>query len=222
MVDAGHRRRGYARRLLARCHTEIASFHRSHAVLDVLTHNAPARILYLSEGYRPLRSSSLYVLPLVAPASSAPPSPDARLRPYRRSDRRALSAIAQSAVPPEIARVLPPAGRRLVPSPSEEQLFSSESSSWVLEEDGKPTAWVSAISSKYMEAASLATPIVDPHADPAGVHAMLSVAIDWCRHHRAERVICRVPDDNPVSGRAIGAEGFTSTLTFDTLCHPLP
>jgi ribosomal protein S18 acetylase RimI-like enzyme len=222
MVDAGYRRRGYARRLLAQCHQEIASFHRPYAVLDVLTDNTPARTLYVSDGYRSLRTSALYSLPLTPEPSAPRPSGPGRIRPYQTSDRRTLAAIADRAVPREVARVLPPAGRRLNASPTIDQILSSASSSWTLEEGGRPTAWVSAISSKFMEAAGLAAPIVATDADPSGVRALLATAVDWCRVQLATRVICRVPNDNVASVRAVESEGFTSTLSFDTLYRSLP
>ncbi len=222
MVDKSYRRRGYARRLLESCHREIASFHRPYAVLDVLTDNTPARTLYVSNGYRLLRTSALYALPL-SPAPSAPhPSGQGTIRPYRNSDHKTLAGIADRAVPPEVARVLPPAGRRLNASPTMDQILGSASSSWVLEERGRPTAWVSATSSKFMEAAGLATPIVATEADPGGVRALLATAIDWCRGQLAVRIICRVPNDNAASVRAVVTEGFTSTLSFDTLYRSLP
>jgi len=210
MVDSAYRRRGYARRLLERCHQEIAAFHRPHAVLDVLSGNLPARTLYLADGYRPLRTSTLYTMPLPAETPNPPQPSTGRVRPFRGSDRGALAAV------------LPPAGRRLNSSMSIDQVLGSESASWVLEEGGWPTAWVSATSSSFMEAAGLATPIVAPGADPAGVRALLSTAIGWCRDHRAVRTLCRVPADNLAGVRAVEAYGFAPTLSFDTLCRSLP
>lgn len=222
MVDGGYRRRGYARRLLARCHEEIARFHRPNAVLDVLTDNAPARALYLSDGYRMLRSSTLYAMALPAGPGGPGPAGEGRVRPYRSADHRTLARVADAAVPAEIAKVLPSPGRRLASSKTIDQVLGAETAAWVLEVDGRPVVWVSATSSRFMEAASLATPIVAPGADAPGVMAMLSTAVAWCGSHHAARILCRVPDDNVESVRALTAHGFAATLTADTLVRPLP
>jgi len=209
MVDASHRRRGYARRLLHRCHEEIARFHRPNAVLDVLSQNRSARALYDSEGYRLLRTATLYTRSMTDPGPASGASPAGTVRPYAKKDR------------PELARILPPAGRRLNASPTIDQVLGSDSASWVLEERGRPVAWISATSSEFMDAAGLATPIVDPTADPAGVAALLDTATRWCQAHHAGWAICRVPNDLSASVRAITERGFTSTLTADTLYRPL-
>lgn len=222
MVDAAYRRRGFARRLLARCHQEIAAFHRPNAVLDVLSDNQTARALYLSEGYRSLRTAAFYTLPLESAQAETTQPPVGTVRAFRKSDRGILAPIADAAVPAEIARVLPPAGRRLNSSMSIDQILGSESASWVLEESGRPRAWVAATTSAFMEAAGFPTPIIDPAAHPEGVRALLSTAVEWCRARHAERIVCRVPNDNPVSLGAIEGYGFRSSLSFETLYRPLP
>lgn len=222
MVDAGSRRRGYARRLLHRCHEETARFHRPNVVLDVLSDNAPARALYLSEGYRPLRTATLYTLPLSDASEAEAGVGSGTVRPFAKSDQRALAQIVERAVPADIARILPSPGRRLTSSPTIEQVLGSESEGWVLEESGRPVAWVSATSSKFMGAAGFATPIVDPSASSEGLRALFARAIEWCRVRRSDRIVCRVPSDNAASMRAIAEERFTPTLTFDTLYRPLP
>lgn len=223
MVAAPFRRRGYARQLLDRCHQEIAAFHRPNAVLDVLTQNAPARALYDSYGYRLLRTSTLYLRTIAPGPPAESPHPDgATVRAYESRDHRVLAALAEAAVPAEVARILPPAGRRLDASPSIDRILQSKTESWVLEEQGQPTAWVSATTSTFMEAAGLATPIVSPSASLNGVRAMLSTAVLWCRTQGASRVICRVPKDHPQGIEAVTVAGLTPSLSFDTLYRSVP
>lgn len=225
MVDPPFRRRGFARRLMERSHQEIAAFHRPNAVLDVLSDNAPAQALYRSMGYRPLRTSAFFtreLSPASAPTpSSSPYSGPGRVRPFRRSDRSTLARTADASIPTEIARILPSPGRRLTSSMTLEQILGAESESWVLEEQGRPTAWARATSSKVMDAAGLATPIVDPSADPNGVASLLETAVHWCRAHNATRVVLRVPNDDRGGLQAVQRQGFASALSFDTLYLPL-
>jgi ribosomal protein S18 acetylase RimI-like enzyme len=220
MVDTPFRGRGYARALMERAREAAEKAHRRYVALDVLADNAPAIALYRSLGYEDLREVGLFsrVLPPVAPVDATPVLPlPPGLRPYRSRDRDALVAIAARAMPTAVAEVLPLNRRALDASYSLDRILSSESESWVLEQDGAPVAWSSVTVSDAMEAAGLSSPIVGESADPTQVDALLRTGVEWCARRGAARIVCQTPLEHRRSVEALERAGFSIAHRLRTL-----
>ncbi len=220
MVDTPFRGRGYARALMERAREAAEKAHRRYVALDVLADNAPAIALYRSLGYEDLREVGLFsrVLPPVAPVDATPVLPlPPGLRPYRSRDRDALVAIAARTMPTAVAEVLPLNRRALDASYSLDRILSSESESWVLEQDGAPVAWSSVTVSDAMEAAGLSSPIVGESADPTQVDALLRTGVEWCARRGAARIVCQTPLEHRRSVEALERAGFSIAHRLRTL-----
>lgn len=219
VVDRAHRRRGYARILLERSREATRRRGLPFLVLDVLADNAPARALYESEGYRPLRRTSYYVHDRPdAPARAPPP---AGLRPFRADDAASVADVARRGRPPEVERVLPTSARDYAGSSFVTAVLASESASWVIDPGTGPKAWVHANVSPATEAAHLGNPVVDPSVDAEAARALVATALAWCFARRAPRVLGMVPAENVRGRAALESAGFRETIPVFTLVKTL-
>ncbi|MGI0131482.1 MAG: GNAT family N-acetyltransferase [Thermoplasmata archaeon] len=220
-VDPPFRRRGFARRLLRRAHAESRDAGRAYALLDVLTENAPARALYASEGYLPLRSHTVFLRPIGPPATGADDAQPRSLRDFRREDAVALRAVAERTLPPRIAEVLPvDAGQFRLP-PALLRALGSESRAWVLDDGSGPTAFLRATVSRAMASANLTAPVLGPAVPSPEAGALVRHALAWIAGRGAARVVTEVPDHLPAALELLERAGFSSAYRVDTLYHPL-
>jgi ribosomal protein S18 acetylase RimI-like enzyme len=220
VVDPAHRRRGLARALLGRALSATRSRGKPYIALDVLAANTPARTLYESLGYRPLRAASYLVNE--RPASLLPaPSSFPGLRAFRPSDAEPLAAIARRTKPPEVEAVLPTASREILGSAWVGKLLATELAAWVLDDGRGPVAWVGASVSLATEAAHLSAPIVDPSVAPERARALVHTAVAWCAARRAPRVLTNLPAENLRGRAAVEGTGFRDAIPTWTLYRPV-
>ena len=218
-VDRPYRRRGYARRLLARAHADARRAGRRFAALDVLRANAPARALYASEGYRPLRG---YTARRAALADARAPAGEVQgLRPFRREDAVPLVRLAAGAVPAAVAEVLPlePSQFRLPPALI--RALGSETRAWVLDDGRGPRAFLRATVSDAMASGNLTAPLLDPAVEPERARGLLRHALAWIRSRGPGTVATEVPDDHPGVAALLEDEGFETAYAVDTLYRRL-
>jgi ribosomal protein S18 acetylase RimI-like enzyme len=216
MVDAAHRRQGLARRLLEEARRTTARRGLRYIALDVLEGNAPARTLYASIGYRPLRSRGWFALD--APGSlAAPPPGTTGVRPFRPSDARPLVEIARRQTPREVDEVIPMRAGDLTSSNWTNQILLSESAAWVVDRGHGPEAYIGATSSPVTEAAHLTSPIVGDSVDADTARTLVLTACAWLAPRRPPRILAIVPDDNERGRAALGAVGFRRALPLLTL-----
>jgi ribosomal protein S18 acetylase RimI-like enzyme len=219
VVDPAHRRRGLARTLLERARSATRSRGRPYIALDVLAANAPARTLYESLGYRPLRAASYLVHDrptTLLPAPNAVPG----LRAFRRSDARPLAEIARRQKPSEVEAVLPTAAREIVGSEWVGRILRTEFAAWVLDPGRGPVAWVGASVSTATEAAHLTAPILDDSVAPEGARALVETAGAWCAARGAPRVLSMLPAENLRGRAALEGAGFHDAIPLWTLYRP--
>ncbi len=215
-VDQGYRRRGLARMLLERARSATAARGRPYLALDVLAANAPARALYESLGYRPLRSAS-YLVHDDPRAFGRGPGPVPGLRPFRREDAPALAEIAQTSAPAEIEQVLPTSARDIAGSAWVARMLASESAAWVLDDGAGPVAWVAAVSSRATEAAHVSAPIIGPDVKEESAAALVRTAGAWCGGRGAPRLAATLPEENRRGRTALEEAGFHDVLPIWTL-----
>jgi len=219
-VDPAHRRRGCARTLLEQARTMTRSRGKPFIALDVLAANTPARTLYESLGYRPLRAASTLVHDRPATLLPAPAGVPG-LRAFRRSDARPLAEIARRAKPPEVEAVLPTTPRDFAGSAWVGRVLGSELAAWVLEDGRRPVAWVGAAVSAATEAAHLTAPVVDASVAPERARALVQTAGAWCAARRAPRVLAMLPAENLRGRAALEGAGFHDAIPLWTLYRPV-
>lgn len=220
VVDPAYRRRGLARELLERAHRATRARGKPFLALDVLASNAPARTLYDSLGYRPLRATSYFAHE--APAAFLPAGPEpAGVRPFDRRDARRLVEIARIHVPVEVQAVLPTTERDLVGSAFVDRTMGTEVAAWVIDDGRGPEAWVAGAVTPATEAAHLSAPIVDPSLDPERAVALVRVAGAWCAARRAVRLLAMVPEENERGRAALLGAGFRDAIPLWTLYRPV-
>jgi GNAT superfamily N-acetyltransferase len=224
VVDTPYRRRGYARRILARCHEATRRAGKPYDVLDVLEANEPARRLYFGLGYRPLRRLSFFSRPLSADERIEMAAPtDATVRPFRRSDARALAERAAGQLPRDVAAVLPVEPEQFRLPPAVARTLESESEAWVAL-DGRshrPAGFVRATVAPLTEAANLTAPLVAPALTDRDAAALVRTALAWLAPRDRSRVVAEVPEYNPRGRAALEAEGFREAHRLDTLVRPV-
>ena len=218
-VDPAFRRRGLARQLLERARTATVRRGRPYLALDVLEQNLPARTLYASLGYRPLRRSTYAVLerPPSLPAG-LPPVPG--LRPFAPSDAGPLAAIARAEKPPEVEAVLPTTSGDIGGSALVGRILHSESAAWVLDEGQGPVAWISANVSPAQETGYVSAPIIGPSVAPATAVQLVATATAWLAARRVPRVTLLPSEDNRRGRAALEAVGFRDEIGMVTLYRP--
>lgn len=220
VVDRAHRRRGLARTLLGRALSVTRSRGKPYIVLDVLAANAPARTLYDSLGYRPLRAASYLVNE--RPTSLLPAPASVRgLRAFEPRDARALAGVARREKPPEVEAVLPTSPREITGSARAGRFLGSELAAWVLDDGRGPVAWVGASVSSATEAAHLTQPILDPSVAPERARALIETAVAWCAARRAPRVLTVLPAENLRGRAAVEGAGFHDAIPLFTLYRPV-
>lgn len=218
-VDPAYRRRGLARRLLEESRSVARRRGERYIALDVLAENAPARALYDSLGYRPLRSATYLVLDLPTPLArtAAPPT---GLRPFRREDAEPLSRIARRQTSPEVEEVLPTTSGSIAGSEWVGRLLATDAAAWVVDRGLGPVAWVSATVTRATEAAHVSAPIVDPTVDPGTARALVESAIAWLAARHPPRLTAMVTEENGRGRAALEAAGFRDALPLWTLYRP--
>jgi ribosomal protein S18 acetylase RimI-like enzyme len=220
VVDPAHRRRGLARTLLNRALSATRSRGKPYIALDVLAANTPARTLYESLGYRPLRAASYLVNEAPASRRLMPP-PIPGLRAFRPSDAGPLAAIVRREKPPEVEAVLPTSPGEITGSAWVGKLLRSELAAWVLDDGQGPLAWVGASVSSATEAAHLTQPIVDASVTPERARALVETAVAWCAARRAPRVLAVLPQENLHGRAALKGAGFRDAIPTFTLYRPV-
>jgi len=220
VVDPAYRRRGYAKQMLEEARRTAKAAGRTYIALDVLETNTPARRLYDSLGYRPLRTRTHYVHESSGPAGS-PPAPDPAVRPFRPDDAAALVAIVRRQTAPEVERVLPTRESHFRGSRFENRLLESEAASWVVDRGNGAEAYVGTTVSAAFEAANLTAPVVSESVDPELAVSLVRTAGAWVAARKAPRVLCQVDDVNVRGRAALEAGGFRRVLASSTLYRPV-
>ena len=213
-VDRAYRRRGFAKALLERARLGAARARRRYVALDVLATNAPARALYASLGYRPLRESRVMVWEGEPPSATPPPT---SVRPFRRADVRPLLALARGAAPAEVEEVLPVGPGQFGSGGIATRALEGETAAWVVDRGRGAEAYVAVSRSGAMTAAHLSAPIVAATADPAAVEGLVRTAVDWCARRGAPRLISQVPLSSAAARAALDGGGFHDALAIWTL-----
>lgn len=219
MVDPKFRRRGYARRLLTTAQRWTRRRHKPYVVLDVLANNTPARRLYEELGYRELRATSAMVRDVPA-APSAAPAAEAAVRPFAKADVPRLKSIAQQALAPAVADVLPVRGQEFGGTGWASRMFATDSAAWVVDRGDGPVAYLAASVTPATVAAHFSAPIVGPAAGPVELAALIDRGLRWVAEHRAPRVVAVVPQDQAVARAALLAAGFRDAIPIVTLYRP--
>jgi len=220
VVDATHRRQGYARRMLEEARRAASRAKRRYIVLDVLESNTGARTLYESLGYRPIRSRSQFVHDSMTQLATAPPANPA-IRAMHRSDVAPLVAISKRQTPPEVENVLPTRPERFSQHGIANRMMASEEASWVIDRGHGPEAHVAATVSDAFDAAHLTAPTLAESVDDRLAFELVATAGAWCATRKAHRVLSMVAADNPRGRAALEAVGFQHALPLWTLYRPV-
>ncbi len=215
-VDRGHRRQGLARRLLEQARATTARRGRKYIALDVLEANTPARTLYASLGYRPLRARAFFVHESPGAFLNAPATA-AGVRPFQRADAAPLVEIARKATPPAVAEVLPFRANELTSPRWLDAILSTESAAWVLDRGHGPEAYVAASATSVTEAGHLSSPIVGESVDAEAARHLLQTALAWLARKGPTRVLALVAEDNVRGRAAVESVGFRSALPAITM-----
>jgi GNAT superfamily N-acetyltransferase len=218
VVDPAYRRRGYARSLIARATAAAARRGRRFVALDVLESNAPARALYDSLGFRPLRSVGYFVHD--APSTAAGTANSDALRPFSRRDAPALAVIADDAAPAAVRELFPARPGDFRGSRWAGRVLASRGAAWVYDRGRGPEAYVAATHSPATEAGHLSAPVVGEEVPPDQAVALLRTAVAWLASAGVPRVLCRAADDDPRARSALEGAGFRPALRFFTLVRP--
>ena len=219
VVDPAYRRRGLARALLEEARRATRARGQPYLALDVLDANHPARALYESIGYRPLRSAAFLVHDR---PSTISPDPAALhgIRPFVREDARALAEVVRRDRPREVEEVLPTTPREIAGSAWASRLLESEQAAWVVDPGTGPVAWVGASVPRATEAGNLQAPIVASSVAPEVARALVEVAGAWCAARRVPRIAVSVTAENLRGRAAVDAAGFRHALSLWTLYRP--
>ncbi len=220
MVDPGYRRKGFARMLLSKAETTSRSLGRPFTVLDVLTTNTPARALYASHGYAPLRELAYLVRELtrgdVLPGPAAVPG----LRRVHSRDFGELATMTNDAMSRQGQEVLATRTRDFHPSAILERELASETEGWVVETAGRVRAYLRANSSELMSAGHLSAPAMVPGTSAEEIAPLAFQALGWLRDRGAARAVVEVPVDQADAVRAMTAVGFREAFRLLTLYRP--
>jgi ribosomal protein S18 acetylase RimI-like enzyme len=217
MVDPGYRGRGFARRLLAESVRATRRARRTHVVLDVLEQNAPARRLYESIGFRPIRTQSMFVRQTFPTNGGAPALRPAELRKLRRSDGAQLFALAQSTLPGAVAEVMPAHPRQFYFPMLVEGFFAQETEAWVVGGRGHPQGFLRVTHDPTSRAGHLSAPLFGPELSDELIDRSLAAAVSWFEARGVPRVVSQVPDHAPRAGEALTRAGFQPELRLLTL-----
>ncbi len=215
MVDPAFRRRGLARRLLERAREATVQRGRPYLALDVLDANGPARTLYESLGYRPLRPSAYFVRD--APADLAPATgPAAPIRPFEPRDAPGIVAANRAVTPAPVQEVLPMSERAFRDGGFGAAIFNAESASWVVDRGRGAEAYCGAVVPRAMDAAHLRCPVLGPTVPPDLATALVRTAAGWLGSKGAPRIVTRVPADLTRARAAVESVGFRHAIPITT------
>jgi GNAT superfamily N-acetyltransferase len=222
MVDDPFRRRGYAKQLLAAAAQETRRAGRSWVVLDVLSHNAPARQLYDSAGYRTIQKTTFQSVDIPGPAPVGPESPlPAGVRPFAKPDAKALTALAHAERPAEFSRAMPANPRQFSVSPLVAMGLRSETVAWVIDRGRGPEGFIRATTSPATESGNLTAPLIGPDVPPELAGRMVQYATEWIRRRGPTRIATEVPESAVRGIAALASVGFTAKLSTDTMALAL-
>jgi len=217
IVDPDHRRRGYAKRMLELAQEYGRRARRQYLALDVLDSNTPARTLYESVGFRPLRAASDLLREGLTEFGTGRSRADPWVRPFARSDAPLIVAIARRQAPAEVEKVLPIGPGAFVGSSLTSKMLASEDASWVVDRGAGPEGYVAASVSRVASAGQMAAPVLSERLDPALGVALARTALDWCADRKVQRVLCRVAEYNTWGRAAVDPLGFRLARTGRTL-----
>lgn len=218
-VDPAYRRRGFGRIVLDACAQGARAAGKPFTALDVIHDNTPAQELYRALGYRLLRVGAFYRKD-VERGRAALPVP-AGVRPVRRSDRKALVAIAAAALPAEVARVLPIQPSSFTLPPLLVRFLESESEGWVIDDGTGAFAFVRGTVGRALESGNLTSPILAPNVPIDRAREFVRFAASWVASRGAPRIIVEQWDDRSSCVEVLKAEGWTPAIPIDTLYLPL-
>ncbi len=217
IVDPAHRRRGYAKRMLERARDLGRRARRGYLALDVLDSNTPARTLYESLGFRPLRASSDLMREGLAEFTTARPPAGSGIRPFVRSDAPAIVAIARRQAPVEVERVLPIGRSAFLGSALASRMLATEDAAWVVDRGAGAEGYIAGNVSHTTLAGHLSAPVLSERLDPAFGMNLTRTALGWCASHEVPRVLCRVAEYNTWGRAPLDALGFRLARSGRTL-----
>jgi len=220
VVDPAHRRRGYAKRLLEEARQSAKRAGRQFVALDVLDTNTAARTLYESIGYRALRAKSHMVLDPAGPLATSRVANPA-IRPFRRTDPRALAALARRQTPEAVESVLPTGEGAFASSGFMNRILASEEAAWVIDRGAGPEGHVAATVSAATTAAHMTAPVLAESLDVALGEALVRTAAAWCAARQAPRILSLIAEHNTGGRAALEAVGFRHALSSHTLYRPV-
>jgi ribosomal protein S18 acetylase RimI-like enzyme len=221
VVDASVRRQGWARALMRTCDTLARKYHRSSVTLDVLSQNDPAIRLYERAGYQPLRDQLWLVRDFGPDAPLPAPSGSAAIRSVRPSDGSVLAELDNALMPPAVRAIAPRHARDFRPGGVAQRFLESESRSWVVEYEGRPSGYLQATVSRVMEAANLSSPLFGADTPDPIARDLLLTALHWTESHQAPRVLVQVPEHQWRRRPLLDALGFVEHFRAHTLVHRL-
>ena len=218
MTSPPYRRRGVARHLLAWAEEIARRRGRPYVVLDVQTTNLPARKLYQSRGYLPLRSLRWFLHD--GPIGEGRDE-DMGARAAQEEDLLPLWRLWLASHPEEVRRALFGDGDRLPRYSASEPFQRAESVSWCLGPAGRPTGYVQSIWLPPLRVGRISSPVFAPEASPGERRGLIRQAMAWLGEHGAQKVAAEVPRYHEDSVRELTSLGFHPTGEIETLCRPL-
>ncbi|MGA8603526.1 MAG: GNAT family N-acetyltransferase [Thermoplasmata archaeon] len=220
VVDPAHRRRGYAKSLLEEARQAAKRAGRQYLALDVLDTNTGARALYESIGYRALRAKSHMVLDPTGPLGPSRRANPA-IRPFRRTDARALAALVREQTPEAVEAVLPTGESAFATSGFTNRILASEEAAWVIDRGAGAEGHVAATVSAATTAAHMTAPVLSSSLDVALGETLVRTATAWCAARQAPRILSLVAEHNMGGRTALEAVGFRHALSTHTLYRPV-
>ncbi len=171
-------------------------------------------------GYRPLRAKSHMVLDPTGPLATSRVANPA-IRPFRRTDARALAALVRHQSPAAVEAVLPTGERAFASSGFTNRILASEEAAWVIDRGAGPEGHVASTVSAATTAAHMTAPVLSESLDVALGEALVRTAAAWCAVRQAPRILSLVADQNTGGRAALEAVGFRHALSTHTLFRPV-
>jgi len=193
-VDQAVRRRGCAGELLKRCEDLGKRYRKSHLVLDVLANNSPAVRLYEKFGFRTIRQIRWLAKDLAGGSEVAPVTGSFGLRPFRNSDAKPLTRLANEAMPEGLAMLVGQRPKDFLTSRLGRQLAQVERKSWVLEWDRCVLGYARATVSPVLQAAQLGPLVLGGDVEEDPWEMLITEASDWCSAKGLPRATLSLPD----------------------------
>lgn len=207
-VSPAYRRRGLARQLMAEAHRTVRRSGRKFVALGVLDSNEPARALYRSLGYRPVRA----MVHLVRPLTGLPaPEPVVGRTPTRRDFPR-LAAMANAALPAPVLRVLPVSAGAFRAGPAVAELMGSTTTAWVLDGPDGLAGFVRATVSRATPAGQLSVPTLAGASVEVSRPRLIAQGLRWLHEHGASRAVVEIAQDEAAALLQLGEAGFATAF----------